>query len=97
MTDKMRIIGDFVLCQDVTPSGIGCFLFGTPEDDRMSADNLHIFEVVQLPEHGIDTSKYVPMEVGDKVISISTGTDLRLDNKTYKLFELQYITAKIGA
>lgn len=98
MLDEMKIIRDFVLCKDVTKevNGTSTNLFlGTPEDDRMSSDNLHIFEVVKLPEHKIDTDKYLDLSIGDKVISISTGTGYKIDDHNYKLFELQYITAKL--
>ena len=50
----------------------------------------------KVPEKAIDQSKYIPLEVGDRVISISTGNDLRIDGKDYKMFELKYITAKIN-
>ncbi len=98
MLNGMKIIGDFVLCKDVTEgvNATSTFLVTSPEDNRMSADNLHIFEVVKLPEKAIDQSKYLPLEIGDHVISISTGNDLRIDGKDYKMFELKYITAKIN-
>ena len=61
----------------------------------MSSDNLHLFEVVKLPEKELDEN-YLDVSVGDRIISISTGTDLRIDGTDYKLFDLKYITAKIG-
>ena len=99
LLDEFKIIGDFVLAKDVTletERGKGGLFFVSPEDDRMSSDNLHLFEVVKLPEHGIDEERYVPVEIGDRIISISTGSDLRIDDRDYKLFELKYITAKIN-
>lgn len=97
MLDEMKIIGDFILCKDVTEEfNAGSKLFiATPEDNRMSSDNLHIFEVVKIPEKGIDINTYFDLAPGDRIISISTGTDLRIDGKDYKLFDLKYITAKI--
>lgn len=99
MLEGMRIIGDFVLCKDVTKEVNGSttlLTLGTPEDDRMSSDNLHIFEVVKLPEHKINTDRYLDLNIGDRVISISTGNDFKIDGIDYKMFELQYITAKIN-
>ena len=95
MLDEMKIIGDFVLCKDVTAEVKGGLFLATPEDDRMSSDNLHLFEVVKLPEKELDEN-YLDVSVGDRIISISTGTDLRIDGTDYKLFDLKYITAKIG-
>ena len=95
----MRIIGDFVLCKDVTKEVNGSttlLTLGTPEDDRMSSDNLHIFEVVKLPERKINTDRYLDLNIGDRAISISTGNDFKIDGIDYKMFELQYITAKIN-
>lgn len=97
MLERMNIVGDFVLCKDVTKEVNGSttlLTLGTPEDDRMSSDNLHIFEVVKLPGK-IDTDKYLDMKVGDRVISISTGSDYKIDGDDYKIFHLQYITAKL--
>ena len=98
MFDEMKIIGDFILCKDVTEevNGGKHLFLATPEDNRMSSDNLHIFQVVKVPEKVTDQSKYLPLEVGDRIISISTGNDLRIDGKDYKMFELKYITAKIN-
>ena len=99
MLDEMKIIGDFVLCKDVTldaERGSKGLVLVNPEDNRMSSDNLHLFEVVKLPEHGVDENKYVPLRIGDRIISISTGNDLRIDGEDYKLFELKYITAKVN-
>lgn len=99
MLDEMKIIADFVLCKDVTKEVNGSatlLTLGTPEDDRMSSDNLHIFEVVKLPERKIDPDKYLDLKVGDRVISISTGSEYKIDGDDYKLFHLQYITAKLN-
>ena len=97
MLDDMKILGDFVLCKDVTEevNGNRKMFLVNPTDNRMSSDNLHIFEVVKVPEEKPDERKYLPVSVGDRVISISTGTDIRIKDVEYKLFELKYITAKL--
>jgi len=93
---SFRVIGNFALCKDVGGIEPSRFWVDSSNTD-MTTDNLRFYEIVKLPDNKqtFDFNGFL-LSVGDVVISIATGTDVRFedDPQQYKLFDLEYITAK---
>ncbi len=94
--DNFTIVADFALCKYDFIQEESSFWTDT-SDERMTKDNLVFFEIVKLP-HNVKSYNYNGFElsVGDRVISIAIGDDLKFPNdpNSYKLLEMKYLTAK---
>ena len=86
-----------VICEECwnADSG-GLFLGSTKVDDRLSKDNLKLYEVKWV--YGCGASFDYPkigLKVGDKVMTEALGIDITLEGKKYKIFDVDHIVAKV--
>lgn len=72
------------------------FLASTKIDDRLSKDNLKLYEVKWVYGGG-DSFKYpkIELHVGDVVMTEALGIDITLEGKKYKIFDTDFIVAKV--
>lgn len=70
------------------------FLVSAKIDDRLSKDNLKFYRVKWV--YGDGKFKNISLEPGDVVITEALGIDIALEGKKYKIFDTDFIVAKMG-
>ena len=72
------------------------FLASTKLDDRLSKDNLKLYKVKWVYGGGesFDYPK-IGLKVGDAVMTEAVGIDITLEGRKYKIFDVDYIVAKV--
>jgi len=90
ITRKNRII-----CEECgnADGNHGLFLASTKIDDRLSKDNLKFYKVKWV--HGDGNFKKISLKPGDVVMTEALGIDIELEGKKYKIFDTDYIVAKV--
>ena len=87
-----------VICEECWNADSGnTFVSSVKVDDRLSKDNLKLYEVKWVYGGG-QSFKYpkIELSVGDKVMTEAVGIDIAFDGKKYKLFDVDYIVAKVN-
>ena len=86
-----------VICEECwnADSG-GLFLGSTKVDDRLSKDNLKLYKVKWVYGGGesFDYPK-IGLKVGVAVMTEAVGIDITLEGRKYKIFDVDYIVAKV--
>lgn len=88
-----------LICEECgnADSGTGFFLASSKVDDRLSKDNLKFYKVKWVYGGG-ESFKYpkIELKVGDVVLTEALGIDITLDGKPHKIFDANFIVAKIN-
>lgn len=69
------------------------FLASTKLDDRLSKDNLKLYQVKWVKGDG--QFKKITLQPGDVVMTEALGIDIELEGKQYKIFDTDFIVAKV--
>ena len=70
------------------------FLASTKIDDRLSKDNLKLYKVKWVKGDG-EFNK-IHLQPGDVVMTEAVGIDIELEGKQYKIFDTDFIVAKVN-
>ena len=86
-----------VICEECwnADSGIKNFVCSTKLDDRLSKDNMKLYEVKWV--YGGGNSFQYPkltLSIGDKVMTEALGIDIEFQGNKYKVFDVDHIVAK---
>lgn len=71
----------------------GLFFASIKEDNRLSKDNLKLYKVKWVKGDG--KFKKISIQPGDVVMTEALGIDIELDGKKYKVFDTDFIVAKV--
>lgn len=86
-----------VICEECwnADSGDNHFVCSTKLDDRLSKDNMKLYEVKWIYGGG-NSFQYPKMtlSIGDKVMTEALGIDIEFQGKKYKVFDVDHIVAK---
>ena len=83
-----------VICEECWNADSGnTFLASTKIDDRLSKDNLKLYNVKWVKGDG-KFSK-IHLQPDDVVMTEAVGVDIELEGKTYKIFDTDFIVAKV--
>lgn len=85
------------ICEECWNADSGnTFLASTKVDDRLSKDNLKLYEVKWVYGGG-ESFKYpkIELHVGDAIMTEALGIDITLEGKKYKIFDVDHIVAKV--
>ncbi len=69
------------------------FLASTKIDNRLSKDNLKLYKIKWVKGDG--KFKKISLKVGDVVMTEALGIDIELEGKKYKIFDTDFIVAKV--
>ena len=69
------------------------FLASTKIDDRLSKDNLKLYKVKWVKGDG--KFNKISLQPGDVVMTEAVGEDIELEGKKYKIFDTDFIVAKV--
>ena len=69
------------------------FLASTKIDDRLSKDNLKLYRVKWVKGDG--KFNKISLQPNDVVMTEAVGVDIELEGKKYKIFDTDFIVAKI--
>ena len=87
-----------IICEECgnADGNAGLFLASTKVDDRLSKDNLKLYEVKWVYGGG-DSFKYpkIELHVGDVIMTEALGIDITLEGKKYKIFDVDHIVSKV--
>lgn len=84
-----------IICEECWNADSGnAFLASTKLDDRLSKDNLKLYKVKWVKGDG--KFKKISLEPGDVVMTEAVGVDIELEGKKYKIFDTDFIVAKVG-
>ena len=79
---------------DSNADSVNTFLASTKIDNRLSKDNLKLYKVKWVKGDG--KFKKISLKVGDVVMTEALGIDIELEGKKYKIFDVDFIVAKIN-
>ena len=86
-----------VICAECwnADSGVKNFVCSTKLDDRLSKDNMKLYEVKWVYGGG-NSFQYPKMtlSIGDKVMTEALGIDIEFQGWKYKVFDVDHIVAK---
>ena len=83
-----------VICEECWNADSGnTFLASTKIDDRLSKDNLKLYNVKWVKGDG-KFSK-IHLQPDDVVMTEAVGVDIELEGKKYKIFDTDFIVAKV--
>lgn len=86
-----------VICEECwnADSGVKNFVCSTKLDDRLSKDNMKLYEVMWVYGGG-NSFQYPKMtlSIGDKVMTEALGIDIEFQGNKYKVFDVDHIVAK---
>jgi hypothetical protein len=84
-----------IICEECWNADTGnAFLASTKLDDRLSKDNLKLYKVKWVKGDG--KFKKITLKPGDVVMTEALGIDIQLEGKQYKIFDTDFIVAKVG-
>ena len=87
-----------VICEECwnADSGIKNFVCSTKLDDRLSKDNLKLYEVKWV-YGGAGAYDYPTMslKIGDRIMTEALGIDIEFQGGKYKVFDVDHIVAKV--
>ena len=86
------------ICEECWNADSGnTFIASTKVDNRLSKDNLKLYEVKWVYGGG-DSFKYpkIELHVGDAIMTEALGIDITLEGKKYKIFDVDHIVAKVN-
>lgn len=87
-----------VICEECWNADSGNFFLGSSKlDDRLSKDNLKLYKVKWVYGGG-ESFNYpkIELKVGDAVMTEALGIDITLEGKKYKIFDTDFIVAKVN-
>ena len=94
ITRDNRIICEECWNADVSNADSGnTFLASTKLDDRLSKDNLKLYKVKWVKGDG--KFNKIHLQPGDVVMTEAVGIDIELEGKQYKIFDTDFIVAKV--
>ena len=94
ITRDNRIICEECWNADVSVADFGnTFLASTKIDDRLSKDNLKLYKVKWVKGDG--KFNKIHLQPNDVVMTEAVGIDIELEGKQYKIFDTDFIVAKI--
>ena len=94
ITRDNRIICEECWNADVSVADFGnAFLASTKLDDRLSKDNLKLYKVKWVKGDG--QFNKINLKPGDVVMTEAVGVDIELEGKQYKIFDTNFIVAKV--
>lgn len=94
ITRKNRIICEECWnADDSSAASSNKFLASTKIDNRLSKDNLKLYKVKWVKGDG--KFKKISLKVGDVVMTEALGIDIELEGKKYKIFDTDFIVAKV--
>ena len=94
ITRDNRIICEECWNADVSVADFGnMFLASTKLDDRLSKDNLKLYKVKWVKDDG--KFNKIHLQPGDGVMTEALGIDIELEGKQYKIFDTDFIVAKV--
>lgn len=83
-----------IICEECWNADSGnTFLASTKIDDRLSKDNLKLYKVKWVKGDG--KFKKISLKPGDVVMTEAVGVDIELEGKKYKIFDTDFIVAKV--
>lgn len=86
-----------VICEECWNADFGGLFLGSVKvDDRLSKDNLKLYEVKWVYGGGssFDYPK-IGLKVGDAVMTEALGVDITLEGRKYKIFDVDHIVSKV--
>lgn len=86
-----------VICEECWNADSGnLFLASTKVDNRLSKDNLKLYEVKWVYGGGssFDYPK-IGLKVGDVVMTEALGVDITIEGRKYKIFDVDHIVSKV--
>ena len=83
-----------IICEECWNADSGnTFLASTKIDNRLSKDNLKLYKVKWVKGDG--KFKKISLKPGDVVMTEAVGVDIELEGKKYKIFDTDFIVAKV--
>ena len=83
-----------IICEECWNADSGnTFLASTKIDDRLSKDNLKLYKVKWVKGDG--KFNKISLQPGDVVMTEAVGVDIELEGKKYKIFDTDFIVAKV--
>ena len=83
-----------IICEECWNADSGnAFLASTKIDDRLSKDNLKLYKVKWVKGDG--KFNKIHLQPGDVVMTEAVGIDIELEGKQYKIFDTDFIVAKV--
>ena len=83
-----------IICEECWNADSGnTFLASTKIDDRLSKDNLKLYKVKWVKGDG--KFNKISLQPGDVVMTEAVGEDIELEGKKYKIFDTDFIVAKV--
>ena len=83
-----------IICEECWNADSGnTFLASTKIDDRLSKDNLKLYKVKWV--NGDGKFNKISLQPGDVVMTEAVGVDIELEGKKYKIFDTDFIVAKV--
>lgn len=86
-----------VICEECWNADFGGLFLGSVKvDNRLSKDNLKLYEVKWV--YGVGSSFDYPkigLKVGDVVMTEALGVDITLEGRKYKIFDVDHIVSKV--
>ena len=83
-----------IICKECWNADSGnTFLASTKIDDRLSKDNLKLYKVKWVKGDG--KFNKISLQPGDVVMTEAVGVDIELEGKKYKIFDTDFIVAKV--
>lgn len=86
-----------VICEECWNADFGGLFLGSVKvDNRLSKDNLKLYEVKWVYGGGssFDYPK-IGLKVGDAVMTEALGVDITLEGRKYKIFDVDHIVSKV--
>ncbi len=86
-----------VICEECWNADFGGLFLGSVKvDNRLSKDNLKLYEVKWVYGGGwsFDYPK-IGLKVGDVVMTEALGVDITLEGRKYKIFDVDHIVSKV--
>jgi co-chaperonin GroES (HSP10) len=84
-----------VICEECgnADGNHGLFMASDKVDNRLSKDNLKFYKVKWVKGDG--NYPKISLKVGDVVMTEALGIDITLEGKKYKVFDTDFIVAKV--
>ena len=83
-----------IICEECWNADSGnTFLASTKIDDRLSKDNLKLYKVKWVKGDG--KFNKISLQPGDVVMTEAVGVNIELEGKKYKIFDTDFIVAKV--
>ena len=83
-----------IICEECWNADSGnTFFASTKLDDRLSKDNLKLYKVKWIKGDG--KFNKISLQPDDVVMTEAVGVDIELEGKKYKVFDTDFIVAKV--